>query len=252
MTDHHDPLDDLASASLDGERTPSSSTDRELRARVERLEAARMALRGADAPVDPLRREEAIEAALAAFDEELAPVDHGVRLARSRFRRPPRAAALVGIAAAIALLALAVPLLGRLGSPSKDEVVAPRNQTTAGATSGDSSPSRMMVAGADASSADLGTFSGVDALTAAVRARLDAPPTSSPATGGEAATAAPPAASTAPPCADQRAAGGPEVFTAVATLDGRSVIVVVHEDPEGRTLVVLASDDCTTLSSRRL
>ncbi len=274
MTDHHDPLQDLASAHLDGEGDLPDPSDRELRAQIDRLGAARDALRSAAAPADALRREQAIAAALAVFDEEPCdeePCDEepcevgpfSQVLIPPRWHRPRRlrAVELAGIAAAIVLVALAVPVLGHLRDGSREEVVAPTAKSSTDAApgagmSGDDSSSTQMVL--DATATDLGAFADVGVLADAVRARLAATATTNTTSRAEASTETEAAATepargvTAPPCARERAAGGTEVFTAQATLDGRPVIVVVHEDPGGRTLVVLAHDDCSTISSQRL
>src|SRR5690606_33055735 len=118
--------DELASAVLDGAATPEEAAlvaaDPALTARVEALRAARDRLRSAEAaPVDPERREIAIAAALAAFDElergdagrepVVAPVPLAAR------RRPgsvPRVWRYVAIAAAIVAGVLVVPLIGGL------------------------------------------------------------------------------------------------------------------------------------------
>lgn len=262
MTDHHDPLDDLASAHLDGERDLPESTDRDLRLRIERLVSAREALRGAEAPIDPERREQAIAAALAAFDEapfDEAPFDEApsegdrvVTPLRSGRRRPLRLVEMAGIAAAVVALALVVPLLGRLDSGSNEDLVAPTAEPTDGAASGDRSPSKMALDSAAPGTSDLGAFSDVDALTDAVRARLATTTTAAASSDEAASMSAPAGGSAGPACPDERASGGSEVFAASATLGGRPVLVIVQEDPAGRRLVVLASDDCSTISSQRL
>jgi len=252
MTDHHDPLDDLASAHLDDPAHPGAIDD-ELRLRIERLGAAREALRASAAPpIDPVERDRAIAAALAAFDEEPAGGDPIVVPLRPHRRRPARLVELVGIAAAIVALALVVPLLGRLGSGSPDDVaVAPTVASIPGAASGgassDPAPNAMALDSAASPSIDLGSFAEVDALAAAVRARLDEARRS---VGNAETTAG--AYSDGSACAEERAAGGDAALTATATLEGRPVIVIVHETPTGRTLVVLASDDCSTISRHSL
>lgn len=251
MTDHHDPLDDLASAHVDGEQDLPDPLDDDLRARVELLATARDALRGADAPIDPIRREQAIAAALAAFDDEPVELGHGMARRRSR-RRPIRLVEMAGIAAAIVLVALVVPLLGRLDSGSDQDVVAPPAESTEDAASGGSARTQMALGSADASASDLGSFSDVSALTDAVRAQLAEPTGGGSSPADAETTSGPTPTSTEPACADERTSGGPEVFAASATLSGRRVLVVVQEDQAGRTLVVLDSVDCSTVSRTRL
>ena len=114
-------LDELASAHLDGATTPEEAAriaaDPSLQARVEALRQVRAAL-GEVPPADPVAREAGIAAALEAF-AEAAPTERSGALPAPPVlapRRGPSSTALrvLGAAAAIALLALLVPVLGRL------------------------------------------------------------------------------------------------------------------------------------------
>ena len=118
MTDP-DPhqLDELASAHLDGATTPEEASrvaaDPALLARVESLRAVRAALQATPRP-DPDRREAAIAAALAAFDEDAdAPVAGVTSLAEvaARRRTMSRSWRIAGVAAAAAAVVALVPLL---------------------------------------------------------------------------------------------------------------------------------------------
>lgn len=264
MTDHHDPLDDLASAHLDGQTTPAEAAriaaDPELTACVERLAAARDALRAADVPIDPTRRDQAIAAAVAAFDEEaddLSPALAAATVnplvpAATRWRRPSRRAlGLVGIAAAVALLALAVPLIDRLDSGSNDDMALRDTGGAAGST-GDAAPNTALSAAPGVGAPDLGPFSDLPDLADAVRSQLGAPAAteSSPAA---AASGTGSAGGEPAPCADEQAAGGPVLYTALADLDGQLVVVMVREESDGgRTIVVLDRQDCSTVTAGRL
>lgn len=275
MTDEHDSFDELASAHLDGQTTPAEALrlagDPELAARVDRLAAARKALRAADAPVDPTRRDQAIAVAMDAFDEEagaLAP-----RLAAAsvtalvptatRWRRPSRRAlGLAGIAAAVALLALAVPLIDRLDSGSNEDLatglgetrddMALREATGApGSSAQDAAPPTALSMAPAGATPDLGPFSDLADLADAVRSQLGAAratESSSATASGSGTTDAGP-----DPCADEQAGGDPVLYTALAELAGQPVVVMVREEPDGgRTMVVLDREDCTTVTAGRL
>jgi hypothetical protein len=263
MTDRHDPLDDLASAHLDGQTTDAEAAriaaDPDLVARVERLAAARAAVRGSDGPIDDVRRDTSIAAALAAFDElPAAPVT--AIAARRRDRSSRRTLQLVGIAAAVILLALALPLLGRLDSGSDDTAA-----TTFEATGKAIDPSRDASAGsggaittaarAAASPSDLGSFHDLPALADAVRAQVGAEASTPMLAGPTAAedTAGTTPAAT-PPCSAQvEDADGRLLYVALADLDGEPVVVIVREAPDGtRTLTVLDRAGCTTVTTGRL
>ncbi|MDP1819412.1 MAG: hypothetical protein Q8K58_05885 [Acidimicrobiales bacterium] len=126
--DDLDPLDALASAHVDGVTTAAEAeqiaASPELQARVRRLRSARDAIRE-PGPIDVARREEAIGAALAAFDA--GEVQTGVvsslagreaRPDRSRRRR------VLGVAAAVAVAALLVPTLSQLGDDEPERPTA--------------------------------------------------------------------------------------------------------------------------------
>lgn len=281
MTDHLDPLDELASAHLDGQTTPAEvariAQDPLLSARVERLAAIRYTLRADDSVGDPARRDQAVAAALAAFDEavEMAPHSAGASVIplvapAARWPRPrPRTLALVGIAAGVAVLALAGPLLDRLDSGSREDLATTleseadmslREGSSDQATTADA-PSALAMA---AALPDLGLFDGFPALADAVRSQVGdgsaasasssaAAPDSSGGTGGK-DTAGGTAQGAAPAaCAEETAAGDPVLYTALAELDGQLVVVVVREAPDGEhTLVVLDRQDCSTVTSGRL
>lgn len=272
MTDHLDPLDDLASAHLDGETTPAEAarvaSDPQLSARVERLAEARDALRAADMPSDPARRAQAIAAALAAYDEEVvgaldAATANLLVPAAARWRRPPRRAlALVGIAAAVALLALAAPLIDRLDSGSHDDLAALPDDGADDMTLRDSGAGQEATAGAadralaaapSAATPDLGPFGVLPDLADAVRSQLETGPAASGSSPAAASQSTATAAAAPAPCAEERAAGEPVLYTALAELAGRLVVVLVREEPDGgRTLVVLDRQDCSTVTAGRL
>lgn len=275
MTDPHDPLhpadeldplDELASAHLDRHTTPDEAAriEREpgLSARVARLAAARTAVRAA--PVEPAgaaRREAALAAALEAFDAAAppAPVTTPADVAplASRWRAPRRSVQLAGIAAAVALLALAVPLLGRLDSGSDEN--QSREASTAleapDAASEGSAADRAApedaAAGADSTTTmaamappDLGSFSGLDELTDAVRARLQSPadqvPSSQTSSMYGSQQGCPAEATTRVPAPR---------LVALATLEGQAVVVVVRDDDGRALLEVLDSARCELVTT---
>lgn len=281
-TDELDELDALASDHLDGHTTEAEAAriaaDPVLAARVASLEAARAALR-AEVPVDGAARTAAIAAALDAFDAAgvqerstgLAPVTMpaGGR-APSR-----RALQLVAIAAALVLLALAVPLLSSLDRSDDDdgdEAATALDADTfgeaeAGGDLESSAPPAPSVAedsatdgAAQAYNADspveLGAFPDVDALRDAVRAAAPAPtsravPSTTAADDpGRAGTAD--ESLSASPCAEEVAARAP-TFSARATVEGRDVLALVQVTAAGTAeLVVLDAATCSVVTSRPL
>jgi hypothetical protein len=281
MTDPHhpphhsdplDPLDELASAHLDGATSPDEAaqvaTDPELAARVERLAGAREALRATvDEPVDVARRDAAIAAALSAYGEAEdaagAPAV-AVPLVRPHRSRPrTRTLQLIGIAAAVVALALTVPLLDRLGSDDRDDTASSSFDVTAssvtpslesgGGAGGGAADSASGLSGFDAATApDLGAFADLDALRGEVRAQVagqkasstTAPSPGTAAVGGE---SAPERNQTCAP-----ASTGTVVYLARATLDGQPVTVVVRDDPAGQRTLVVLDAACATLSEAPL
>lgn len=278
-----DPLDDVASAVLDGTATADevarAGRDPELAARVERLGAARDALRATHAAglargVDEARREAAITAALAAYDDETTTVAPPAAaptpmaaVARRRLGTAVPRPWLVGIAAAVALLALAVPLLGGLGSSdsdsedSGDEMAAEVLQDDAAgddggaarAQGGDSEESLEAGAGPAPNLPDLGPFDDLEVLAteAAIRAAEadgDLPvTTSAPSTAAHEETASP-LATGAPACP----AVADAAYVAQAELDGRPVLALVAREvgSDGtRRVQVIDAADCSVIGT---
>lgn len=281
MTDSHDPnqldpLDELASAHLDGQTTAAEAAqvdaDAALAARVAALAAVRAAVRADLPPVDASRREATIAAALDAFDDDAtdaATAGPGqitpIAVAAARRRASRRSVQVIGAVAVAVLLALAVPLLGLLDSDSPSDDVATSvleetAQDSAERAGGDGAAGAedAQVPGAtfalpDDAIVDLGSFDDLDALEAAVGTHADAPlaadldDADAPPTAAGSATER--AAST---CADVRATE-PRVLTGTATLEGRPVLVFVHEASTGeRTVTVLDAADCSVVASRQL
>jgi len=252
MTDHDDALDDLASAYLDDElpadERARAAADESVVERLGELSAVRESLRSAGLAVDDTRRERAIAAALAAFDEESL-----ASIAVAHHRRNRRAAQLVAVAAAVALLALAVPFLGDLDSGSDDAVMAGRARSTEETMGADASALEMSpeaLAVAPSSMEDLGAFGDVEDLAQVIRTRLDGG-VDAPAAGGSTAAVADDRQSQEQ-CATQRAAAHPIAFSAVAELDGRPVLVLVRSEESGRTLLVYDVATCAQVVSQTL
>lgn len=274
MTDP-DHLDELASAHLDGTTSPEEAAqvaaDPALQARVDELRAVRAAV-GALPPVDAARRDAAIAAALAAFEEgdsgaEDGPAAGVTSLAAFAARRgpSPRALRLVGVAAVVVLLAVLVPLLGQLGS-SDDAETATRGQTfeeTGGpisdgaASDAESAP----VAGstvpegtttsAAAPPTDLGRFDDLAALVAAVDARA-AQEIGDALTGLEAGS------DSSDGCLSERstqarANGARTIDAATATVAGDDVVALIVTEASGaRSWQIFLADTCARLAERAL
>jgi negative regulator of sigma E activity len=274
MTDLPDPLDELASAHLDGATTPEEAAriaaDPALQARVEELRVARDALRAAAvAPVDAARRNAAVAAALAAFHEAdtshppaSAPVTSLAEVATRR-RTPGLALRVLGAAAVLVLVALLVPLLAgqdddaaetadRASEELQDSVAdaaddgsapaQPEGDTGSEAAGGADAPTTTFGAASDRLGY-LGSFDDIDALAAAVAGGdLHLAPTSADY-------------ASALPCVEARqtAFDSTVVFAAGATVAGEPVeVAVVNGEDGARTMTVLRADSCTLLGTRDL
>lgn len=260
MTDDPiDPRDELASAHLDGltsaEEAAQVAGDPELRALVERLGAARDAVRAADAGVSVAaelerRRESGIAAALAAYDEEAtspaarSPLAAVPTVRRLRSGEPRRAWQVIGIAAAVLLLALAFPLLGSLDDGSDDETsdvaleAAPEESTADRATesaapmAGDDASGSSEALDAQAALPHLGAVESWPHLAEAVaRARQGSPAAGDTSTSSRAdADSIPATVLTADSCPG---AADDARFLAVADFGGRPLLVRVLADDAG-------------------
>jgi hypothetical protein len=278
-----DPLDDIASAVLDGIATPEETararTDPQVAARVGELRASRDALRASlDAvvgdEVDGAQREQAIAAALAAYDDESTLAHRSqealppVTLARRRVGMAAPRTWLIGIAAAVALLALAVPLLGGLSGNSDDddssdqvaaEVFQSSDDDAAGsAREGSADDQATSEAGAESSTlaapADLGPFDDLEALASEAATRASEAEREPPSATSAPVTTIPPggvdtsqslAAPACPAVADA-------AYVARAELDGRPVLVLVGSEvnPDGtRRVEILDAADCSVVGT---
>lgn len=268
--------DELASAVLDGAATPEEAAlvaaDPALTARVEALRAARDRLRSAEAaPVDPERREIAIAAALAAFDElergdagrepVVAPVPLAAR------RRPgsvPRVWRYVAIAAAIVAGVLVVPLIGGLDGGDEEDLEdfaseMPERTTTMDASAdgseaagvGDAALDEPMVAPDPAEESapalggprlvpHLGAFEDVAALELAV-VEATGQPSGGSATDDQ-GQAAPACEEPIVPVED-----GAVVLELGATLVDAEVTVLVLERPDGSRTVRVLDGACAVV-----
>jgi hypothetical protein len=275
MTDLPDPLDELASAHLDGATTPEEAAriaaDPALQARVEELREARDAVRAAAvAPVDAAQRNAAVAAALAAFHEAdathpsaTAPVTSLAEVAARR-RTPGLALRVLGAAAVLVLVALLVPLLAgqdddaaetadraseELGDSVADAAddgsapAQPEGDSESEASGGADAPTTTFGATSDRLGY-LGSFEDIDALAAAVASgELALQPTAS-----EDASSL--------PCVEARQAAFDSsrvVLAAGAAVAGEPVEVAVLNGEDGaRTMTVLRADSCTLLGTRDL
>ncbi len=267
MTDHHDHLDELASAYLDGELSDAEqarvATDEALRERADQLARVRDTLGSVEITIDPEHRDRAVEAALVAFDDQRGASSGGeggaavgdlASAARRRLSR--RTLRLTGVAAAVALLALAVPLLGELDSGSNDlQVAGPAESAQDMSLRSDADAAgavpEPLTAAPAAGLEHLGPFADMAELENAVRARLAAiadseadPAAGSGATEGGGAVG---------PCAEQWGDVDAVALAALAELDGQSVLVLVRHDGEAeRTLVTFDVATCEVLATQRL
>lgn len=259
-------FDELASAHLDGVTTPTEAAriaaDPALQARVEEFRRVRAAL--AEVPAaDPAHREAAIAAALAAFDDDAsagprAPVSP---LAAVSTRRgpSPTAVRVLGAAAAIALLALLVPVLSRLAQSNDDQTASFDSTGEAierapeDARSGAEDSAVTTTTASSDDDADLGTFEDLTALVAAVSG--DEPHASFGTDSTLGASADEELA--CPPSTASESSGDTSttraIESATATVAGDAVIVVVRTESAGtRTLLVYLAEDCALLAERPL
>jgi hypothetical protein len=279
----HDPLDELASAHLDGMTSPEEARriegDPALRARVDRLRGAREAVRLPDRPPDAERRELAVAAALAAADGAVVTSMHAARA-----RRTPAWTRWVAAVAAVLVAALVVPRLVGDDDDGSTTLAAPRSSDDARTkaapdlplqdSAGDSTASAlevapsggddMVVGGRTTTTAvdpagggsttlavvDLGSVADLDALAGAARTELDAP---------SAPVATPPADPTArDACLTSLRVAGPDgtgtyVLNAVARVGDRDVVVTVTAAPDdSRTLRTYAVSGCTLMDTRSI
>jgi hypothetical protein len=277
-----DPRDELASALLDGESSAEEAArvaaDPELAARVAAFEEVRSMLR-AEVPSDPARRDAAVAAALAAFDEEAdaAGLGRGAVTPISAARRGRlRWAQAVGVAAAAVLVAAVVPMLldGDGGgedtatpetalsleddgagdrAAGEDEAASAFDADTAapGAAGGDGN-----TALSAAAVADLGAHEDLAGLTAAARAALDPEADRSAAPLSAEAAASPPVADCLRRTGDGLLATGSTAVAlqGTAMLEGVPVVLVVGVGPDGSRVIVVArpDDGCTTVAREAL
>lgn len=284
MTDSHDPnqldpLDDLASAHLDGQTTPTEAAqvagDAALAARVAELATVRVALQSDGPPVDEARREASIAAALAAFEEDRADAAGPaagatgvtpIAVAAARRRASRRTVQVIGAVAVAVLLAIAVPLLGGLGAdpdaPSEEVATSALEESAQDLDerdgAGDAAAGALDAPMADPLAAatarvDLGTFEDLDALEAALLTYVGAPLAATTDDQATPTTAARSAESGVPSTCSDTPGSGTRVLTGTATLQGRPVLVFVDEGTDGhRTLTVVDAADCSTISTRQL
>jgi hypothetical protein len=264
MTEPHD-LDELASAHLDGATTADEAAriaaDPALQARVEALRAVRSALRAPAAEPPEDAREAAIAAALAAYDDDDGQAAGGpdrsvVTPLPPRRGLSPTAIRVVGAAAVVALLALAVPLL--LRSADDDDTATSFEATGEAISDGaleraEDGGEQEAAGGGDQSTttggvpleADLGSYSSVDELLAHIGGRTSFEQGSTPDSGG---FSAPESAEDRTSCAAARQAAS-EVARAV--VDSREVLVLLlRRDDGSQRLTVVDAVTCEVLADR--
>ncbi|MDH5290287.1 MAG: hypothetical protein OEY41_09835, partial [Acidimicrobiia bacterium] len=245
-------------ATTPGEAARAAS-DPELLARVEVLGQVRAAL-GAIPPVDVERREHAIAAALAAFDEQGAlsapTLRAGAPISRRRRRPAPRTWRLVGVAAALAALVAVVPIVASLSSRSDDPdatALSGPEERSADRSTGPSSaapddaeagaalgPTSSSAAPNAARYPALGAFADDDALVQGVRSAPG--PVDS---GGAPYDLAPDPTSCVARLVEGLPRGATPILAATASVAGAPVAVVVTLDE-----VRIVGGDCTDVRIR--
>jgi hypothetical protein len=258
--DEPDALDELASAYLDGEATAAEAarveSDPGLQARVAALRAVAEAV-GAPPPAPPGAADAAVARAVAVGDEVFGPATVA-SLKHHRDRRQPRRTALwvATAAAAVALVAIGVPLLGQRSSPEEDAAGGDDAETAAElaeeplAGEGDaggsptSAPLASTTVPGDAAfdSADdvifLGDFASEDDLVEAVRQRSAEPRVESEEGG------APQVEPSASPCPGQVGDLTDVVAVYAASVDGEPFNAIVYLESPDEQAVVVVSADC--------
>jgi hypothetical protein len=243
--------DELVSAYLDGDVTPAERAqvegDPALLAQVERFRLVVAALREPVTPPDPVRKEQAIAAALGVLDGSVVPFPAGERplpppAARPAGRRPNRRPNRWLTLAAAAAVAAVVAVAGvALTSGDDNDVASPTTETEPTGTTGTSGnsafppdPGVPTSPPAIARVIDLGSFDTMDALIEAVDARPES---------GERA----PGRTVTHQC---RPIGAQAAYT--ATVAGDEVVVFLAPQTESRLLTegtVYAAADCTQLET---
>jgi hypothetical protein len=249
---HLHPDDELVSAVLDEMATPEERAHVErcatCAARLEELRTVSLAVGEAPRSVTPGQRDGAIAAAVAAVQLTASATVTPLRPVR---RRPP--AWLLGAAAAVVLVALAVPLLGSLGGGGVTHKAASSAAAPA-TTAAPSFASAPPAAGAQPG-ADLGALDDVAALSAAVQSSVR-----SQALAGDSARQSPEAAAattakkaTATTASNGTTGCGPPagaVYTSRVVWRGTPATVYgLGNLPPGMRVVVVADGSCQTLVS---
>jgi hypothetical protein len=262
--EHHEhERDEQVSAHLDGEATPDEAAaiaaQPELVARADTLAAASAVLREEAVPrVPDHARDAAIRNALDAYDDSRnAPNADRDELARARDRRTSRRLRVVGIAAAVLLAVLAVPVLTRDTGDDASDVATEAGQSAAeedASTGGDALAADSPEASAAAEDrsptlyegpSDIGVVASTDELEQRVRALLGAEPTPSEFDGSAVDVR----------CsanALELIARGEIVFHGVAQIDSRRVTVLVVADENDRHMVVFDDVTCSTVVNQPL
>jgi hypothetical protein len=250
-----DPLDELASAILDGEAALEEQARAGEPAIAERLARFRRVAAALGEPVDvtDAQRDAAVRAALAAFGaRDGAPADELAARRRASARRwLPAAAAVLVVAGAIGLIAVTgdddrdpdvvaaqletdeesgEDLSGGAGDGAADR--ATQNEALAEDSTGAIGPSPLAAA---IPGRDLGPRATIDDLVAAVAAY--SPYSDSFTVDDSDATT-----STTPSCTPQR--DGEVLLRATATVDGEPLHVFVVATPDGNRLLAYSIDGC--------
>lgn len=269
-----DPDDELVTAVLDGAATPAERArvegDPALSSRLAELRSVRDAVARPVPPLDEVTTRRLLDRAIAAADPDLAATSataSAVSATSAARRRPTHRSStglrLAGIAAAVAVALLAVPLVGSLGSDDGDddqvafEEVGDQLSDAGGSAESAPSPESLDTAEGEAmlstearAPVDLGPLPDIEAVTAtAARAADDAPPTAD--TTGAAGTDGGEDDLYSQVC-DVAPAGDALILDAVASVDGDVVVVRVWADGgDGRVVQVIDPVTCAVLDEAR-
>jgi hypothetical protein len=261
------PLDELASALLDGEATAeerSRAGEPDVAARMAQFSDIAAAVGRQPEPPTSAERDAAVAAALAAWERSAdeAPRPPADELAERR-RRTGRVLRLVGVAAAaVAVVGLGAVLVDSLPSDDAGDAATSAADTTVSSAGSDEQAAEEADAGAGASTppagessrdaasgSDLGRFEQMEALILESAGRV--------APTADATVAAPDAQVLAEVASCLPAAFGPDEARSLApasvltaTLGTRDVIVIAGVTPDGTRVVVFDADTCELLADR--
>jgi hypothetical protein len=265
------PDDELVNAVLDDAATPEEraqvAADPSLTARLAELRRVRDAVASPVRPLDEVTARRLLDTALRSADPHGSTAEPpGATLPASARRRDHRrreaTLKLVGIAAAVLLAALAVPVIGSLGGSGSDDsadetaTVAEADQSAGDDAAGSAALAESADSAAEGSSdetfasergvVDLGTFPDVEAVVAEAGRIMDRTSIENEA------EEAPPEPGRCPSAGGEEADRGAVLLEADATVDGELLLVRVWSGPDDAVLIqVLDPSTCAVVVARR-